>query len=120
MKFDFTLKDQVGIVTINGRLDASNVALLKKEFKNFLTETTDFVFDLSGLEFLDSSGLGAIISCLKNTIKKGGDIKLAHLTAKVKMVFEVTRAEKIFAVFPDQESALASFRRLKSQHRGGK
>ncbi|MFO7895644.1 MAG: STAS domain-containing protein [Candidatus Cloacimonadales bacterium] len=101
--------DQVGIVKIVGRVDSSSEAKLKKEFLNYLQEYKNFVFDCSELEFIDSSGLGALLSCLKNATKENGDLYIANLQPKPRMLFEITRAYKVFDVFDDLDAAIASF-----------
>ncbi|MDH3348250.1 MAG: STAS domain-containing protein [Desulfobulbaceae bacterium] len=96
------------VVKISGRLDAGNIDHLKKKFSKQLVSHKWFVFNLTELDFMDSSGLGAIISCLRKAVEKKGDIKLVGLTPKVKMVFEITRADQIFGVYNELDAALAS------------
>ena len=106
MKIEFTERGQVGIIRIIGRLDASNEKELKRGFKKFLDEKTHFIYDFSQLEYIDSTGLGAIIATLKSVNEIGGDIFIAELQEKPRMLFEITRASKIFEVFDDLESAI--------------
>ena len=102
------VQDNYCEVSMCGRLDAGNAENLKNEFSEHLRSISYFIFDIRELEFIDSSGLGAIISCLKKAVEKKGDIKLVGLSPKVKMVFEVTRAYKIFDIFDDADAARAS------------
>lgn len=99
----------VAVVEISGRIDASNSKDFKEKFQSYLENYTHFVFDMTELEFLDSTGLGAVISSLKNASEAGGDIAIANLQPKPKMLFEITRAHKIFSVHDDVESAIKSF-----------
>jgi len=110
MKLKSYQKDGIVVIEISGRLNAVNVHLLKKEFQKFCPEENCFVFDLSPLEYLDSTGLGGIVSCLKAASDNSGDVKIACLQNKTKMVFEITRAYKIFDIFEDLDSALAAFK----------
>jgi anti-sigma B factor antagonist len=110
MKLKSHKKDDVVVIEIAGRLNAVNVHLLKKKFQSFSPEENDFIFDLSGLEYLDSTGLGGIVSCLKAATGNDGDVKIACLQNKTKMVFEITRAYKIFDIFEDVNSAIAAFK----------
>ncbi|NTW83587.1 MAG: STAS domain-containing protein [Chlorobiaceae bacterium] len=111
MKFriDTTTGPHVGVVTLSGRIDAGNSNELQNSFLSWLLETTHFVFDCSGLDFIDSSGLGVIVSCLRKALERNGDLRLAGLGPKVAMVFELTKAKKLFSIFPDAVSAIQSF-----------
>jgi anti-sigma B factor antagonist len=111
MKFriDTTTGPHVGVVTLNGRIDAENCIELQNAFLSWLLETSLFVFDCSGLDFIDSNGLGTIVSCLRKALERNGDVKLAGLGQKVAMVFELTKAKKLFSIFPDTGSAVQSF-----------
>ncbi len=109
MNISFEIRKGAGIVSLEGRLDASNSKVLKDHFQDYLSKSRNFVFDLGKLEFIDSTGLGAIVACLKYVSELNGDIYIAKLQAKPRMVFEITRAYKIFDVFDDVESALEAF-----------
>jgi anti-sigma B factor antagonist len=64
------------------------------------------VFDLRQLRFVDSSGLGAILSCLRQLNAKGGDLKLCEMTKPVRALFELVRMHKIFDIYVTKEQAL--------------
>ena len=111
MKIKFKLVDDIGIATISGRLDASNSDEFKKSFSSYIEKTANFVLDCSQLDFIDSTGLGAIISILKTSTEHSGDILITSLQDKPKMLFEITRAYKIFAVYKDVETAVNAFKK---------
>ena len=67
------------------------------------------VFDLSRLAFVDSSGLGAFLSCLRHVHAKGGDLKLCSLLPPVRTLFELVRMHKIFDIFNNRDEALRAF-----------
>lgn len=106
---DTTTGMSIGVVTLAGRIDAENCGLLQASFMTWLKETTLFVFDCSGLDFMDSSGLGTVVSCLRKSLELSGDLKLAGLGPKISMVFELTKAKKLFSIFPDASEAVKSF-----------
>ena len=60
------------------------------------------VFDLRELRFVDSSGLGAILSCLRQLNGKGGELKLCGMTKPVRALFELVRMHKIFDIYVDK------------------
>ena len=109
MDLNFYEKNKVGILEIAGRLDAFNAPELKSKFEQLISNTPYFIFDMAGCEFIDSTGLGMIVACLKSASLAGGDIRLVKLQDKPKMVFDITRAYRIFQAFDDMDDALASY-----------
>jgi anti-sigma B factor antagonist len=70
---------------------------------------TRIVIDLSGTEFIDSSGLGALVSCLKKTRQAGGDLRIAGPTQHVLTVFKLTNLDRVLKTVPTAELAAAAF-----------
>ena len=91
-------------------LDASNTGEFKRDIAPLLEANTNLVFDLSRLRFMDSSGLGAFISCLRKLNAKGGDLKLCGMSKQVRAVFELVRMHRIFDIFATREEAARAFR----------
>jgi len=95
------------IVAVNGsRIDAA-VAI---EFKDAMRAATDtpsptVILDLSQVEFIDSSGLGAIVASMKH-LGQSRSLVLAGLTPTVEKVFRLTRMDSVFGVFPTLQDAL--------------
>lgn len=108
---DITSRDESGVMvmSIGGRLDAEHAELLKNEFRKLLSPGTRMVMDLEKLDYLDSTGLGALVFCLKNCNERGGKLKLASLGEKPRMIFEITRAYRIFDIYDDLGQAIAAF-----------
>jgi anti-sigma B factor antagonist len=90
-------------------LDASNAAELKRDIAPILESNTKLVIDLSPLRFVDSSGLGAMLSCLRQVSAKGGDLKLCCLSKQVRALFELVRMHRIFDIFGSREEAVHAF-----------
>jgi anti-sigma B factor antagonist len=90
-------------------LDAGNVAEFKREIAAVLEANTKVVFDLNRLHFLDSSGLGAFLSCLRKLNAKSGDLKLCGMSKQVRAVFELVRMHRIFDIFSSSEEAVRAF-----------
>ena len=72
-------------------LDASNAGEFKRDIAPVLQANTKLVLDLSRLRFVDSSGLGAMLSCLRQLSAKSGDLKLCGMSKQVRGAFR-TRA----------------------------
>jgi anti-sigma B factor antagonist len=90
-------------------LDASVARPFKDEIQAFITPGVRMVLDLSRVDFIDSSGLGALVSCLRQAHSVGGEIKLSGLRKPVRALFELVRMHRVFEVFNDSTEALASY-----------
>lgn len=99
----------VAVLLLQGRFDASNCSEVQNVCKELLTQSSRLVFDCAELEFLDSSGLGAIVSCLRKAIEAGGDLRLSGLNNNISMLFELTKAQRLFSIYNDCTEALVSF-----------
>lgn len=106
----FEHQGAVAVVTVSDQLDARN----SQEAKDFFRSLVDRgevrqVVDLSALEFIDSSGLGALVTAIKAARQAGGDVRLCGLSPAVTTIFELTRLSRVFDIFDDRAAALASF-----------
>lgn len=90
-------------------LDASNAAELKSAMARIFESNVNVVMDVSRMQFVDSSGLGAILSCLRQVSARGGDLKLCCLAKQVRATFELVRMHRIFDIFETREDALRAF-----------
>ena len=98
------------VVTVNTKaLDASNAGALKEELKSTVAQHKQIVLDVGPVGFVDSSGLGAILSALRQANSLGGDIKLAQLSRPVRVVVELTRMHRIFEIFESVSAAVQSY-----------
>ena len=92
------------------RLDAHNSSELKAQMLKLFEEgKNNLVVDLHAVRFVDSSGLGALVSGFKNASSRNGSLKLTGLQLQVKSMFELTRLHRVFEIFADVDEALASF-----------
>ena len=73
------------------------------------TANDKLVLDLARLRFVDSSGLGAFISCLRKLNAKGGDLKLCGLSKQVRAAFELVRMHRVFDIHATSEDAVRAF-----------
>ncbi len=110
MKNTYRMSGKTQLVALSGRLDSSTSAAFRKEIAaRIVDDGPCLVFDCSALAYMDSSGLGVFVSCLRKVLGEGGDIRLAALTPRVGMLLELTRVDKVFQIFATVEEALASF-----------
>ena len=112
MEIQIREEGKVQILACQGRMDAQVSDLLKERILELLDKgATDLVLDLEGLEFLDSSGLGALVSCLRRIKEKKGEIKLAGLRPEVRSIFDITRVSRLFHICENVPDAVAAFRK---------
>ena len=90
-------------------LDAGNVGDFRRDIAPVLEAHQRLVLDLSRLRFVDSSGLGAFISCLRKLNAAGGDLKLSAMSKPVRAVFELVRMHRVFDIFDTPEEAVRAF-----------
>jgi anti-sigma B factor antagonist len=104
-----SMSPQCCTLTLQGRLNAVSAPALKANLRQLIqTGNTQFIMDLTGVTFIDSSGLAALISGLKLAREAFGFLKLAGLDEQVGSVFRLTMLDRVFEVYPDAESALQS------------
>ncbi len=100
----------VAIVALQGEiLDAGNAKAFKREIRPVIEADALVVFDMARLQFVDSSGLGAILSCLRQLNALGGDLKLCGMSKPVRALFELVRMHRIFEIFNTVEEAVRAF-----------
>ena len=89
-------------------IDSVNAAALKAEALALLGDATDVVVDLTGIEFIDSAGVGVLVALFKNARMKGGRARFCGLTQGVRSVLEIIRLDQIFEIFDDVAAAVKS------------
>ena len=90
-------------------LDAANTAEFKRDMAPVLDAHAKVVLDLTRLRFIDSSGLGVLVSGYKNAATHQGSIKLCSLQTQVKSMFELTRLHRVFDIYQTMDEALESY-----------
>ncbi|NDY93085.1 STAS domain-containing protein [Ideonella sp. TBM-1] len=101
---------EVLVLSLRGEsLDASNVAAFKESALALSRGHPRVVLDMTGLQFVDSSGLGALISCLRQQNGQRGDLRLCHMSPAVRALFELMRMDRVFRIFDRCDDAVASF-----------
>jgi len=102
--------EEITVIQLTGEsLDASNANQFKQDIMPTLNGHLRVVFEMSQLKFVDSSGLGALLSCLRHLNANGGELKLAGMQKSVQALFELVRMHRIFELYPTREEALAAF-----------
>ena len=102
---------QVTVVDLSGRIvlgDGS--ALLRNTIRKLLGEQRKLILlNLADVDYIDSSGIGELVSGYTAVKNQSGDLKLLHLTKKVKDLLQITKLYTVFDVFTEEGAAIRSF-----------
>jgi anti-sigma B factor antagonist len=112
VNFSATIRQsgQVSLVEVSGRLTLLEVGGLCQSITTLLNQgRKHIVLNLSGLLYLDSSGIGELARIYVTVLKRGGEMKVIGLSTRVEEVLKMTRLYQVFPEFPDEQSALQSF-----------
>jgi anti-sigma B factor antagonist len=109
----FSLRKEPGgvvVVNVDGQLIVGN----RQELKQLVIDALDggarkFVVDFSRTGYIDSSGLGVLVSLSKKIREQGGDLRLAGLNEDLQTLFELTKLDTLFAITRTAQEALAAF-----------
>lgn len=103
-------KNGIVILDINGEIDLYNAPDIKDNIKVLIDEgKRQIIINLEKVSYIDSSGIGVLISSLSNLKKVGGALKIINVYASVKKVFELTKLTSFFDIFDGEDEAIASF-----------
>lgn len=100
----------VAVVRLDGRLDYQSAPAARQELQEAVNAGSPrLVVDLSAVEFLDSSGLGALIAGLKVARAAGGDLRLASVPEQARVVLALTTLDRMFAAHATVAEAVAGY-----------
>lgn len=102
--------DDCMVVVVDGQLTADAAEEFKRILSQIVSEHKQLVLDLERMNYIDSTGLGALIYLFQLVSDCGGSLKLAALQAKPRIVFEITRAYKILDIYDSVDAARAGRR----------
>jgi anti-sigma B factor antagonist len=104
--------DGVLVVDCSGRLlFGEESARLREIVKELLSQNPKIVMNLREVNFIDSGGLGTLVSLFTSARNAGGAVKLASLNQRVGDLLQITKLFTIFEVFDDEQKAALSFKR---------
>jgi anti-sigma B factor antagonist len=102
-------KDVV-IIGVDGQLIVGNRHELKKQVLDAVEAgDTKFVIDFVATGYIDSSGLGVLVSLAKKVREAGGDLRLAGLNDDLRTLFELTKLDTLFSIMGTTEEAVGAF-----------
>ncbi len=104
-------KDSIVLLDIQGEIDLYNAPEIKDTIQKLIdAQKYNIIINLEKVSYIDSSGIGALISSLSNLKKYQGGLKIINVYASVKKVFELTKLTSFFEIYDSEEEALAKFR----------
>lgn len=97
------------VVQVAGEIDVYTAASLREKLADLIdADHTDVVVDLTGVTFMDSTGLGVLVGALKKVRGYGGRLQLVIDQEKVIKVFRITALTQVFTIHETLDAALAS------------
>lgn len=100
----------VTVLAPTGRLDVAGAPALKDAIGEVARDGSPrIVIDMEGVSFVDSTGLGSVISALKQVRSREGELRLAAPNQQVRVVLELTTLDRVFPYYASVEDALSGF-----------
>ncbi len=101
----------VAVVDMSGRITlGEGSAALRQMLRDLLANGRNkIILNLADVDYIDSSGIGELVSAFTTTRSAGGELKLLHLTKKVHDLLQITRLYTVFDVHNDERAAISSF-----------
>ncbi|MEX0812247.1 MAG: STAS domain-containing protein [Chitinophagales bacterium] len=111
MEYSIESRDNASIITMEGSLlaDVQSRDILQKVTELIQNEQVNFVMEMSELKFINSSGLGMLLTCLTKARKAGGDVILANMPEQVSNLLVITKLNSIFNTADSLEEGLEKF-----------
>ncbi|MBI5267125.1 MAG: STAS domain-containing protein [candidate division Zixibacteria bacterium] len=112
MKFEDSLKDNVVVLEVSGKImGGDETTMFHGRIHEYMTQgKKSFVIDLAKTEWMNSVGLGMLISALTTVKNGGGRLVLAKID-KIEQILVITRLISVFEHFDSREAAIASFKK---------
>jgi anti-sigma B factor antagonist len=110
MSFHTSKENAVVVVDVDGQLIVGNRQELKQKVLDELENgERKFLIDFANTGYIDSSGLGVLVSLSKKIREQGGELRLSNLNEDLRTLFELTKLDTLFSIADTREEALSSF-----------
>lgn len=114
MAFEFSPSkvDSITVVNLKGTIvtGGDKEILLSKVQELLEAGQRNFILDLAQVTYVDSTGIGTLIEAHFLAERKGGCVRLLHLTKKIHDVLQITRLSSVFGIYDDLQKAVESFK----------
>ena len=102
---DIQILDCKGKITLG-----EGTMTVRNTVRDILAENKKIVLNLGDVNYIDSSGIGELVSTYTTVTNGGGQLKLLNLTKKIQELLAITKLLTVFQVFEDEQAAIASFK----------
>lgn len=107
-------REQDGIVILEPRgkiMGGPDATALKESIRDYVNQDKNrVVIDLAQVDWMNSTGLGIMISCLKTVKEAGGELKLSNVTDKIKSLLTITKLVTVFDAYDSTDEAVSSLK----------
>ena len=110
----------IALVKMEGAIDSQTVIEFQQKFEQLQHESYKyFILDMGGIKYVNSAGLGTLVTIADTLGEQQGGIVLTQLQAKVKVVFDMLHLNSFFKVFSNEQEALKYMETLEMKRKGG-
>jgi len=104
-------REGITVLELNGRITVGpEASALREKAAQLMTEgKKNIVLELSKVDFIDSTGLGALVICATSLRKNGGNVKLVNLNRRNIELLVMTKLATVFEIFTDEQDAISSY-----------
>lgn len=111
MEITTRINEDIAIINLRGRLDlASAIDLKNASRKYYSSDNCRMVLNMEKVDFINSPGLGALVSILKEVRSHKGILKISNPADYVREIFDITQLSSIFDICENESQALQSFK----------
>ena len=105
-----TISRPVVVKRMPERMNLKQARKFWKEVQPFLnSDRPQVVFDMSQVRHIDAAGIDVLLQCMREAVKRDGDLKLAALSPQSAVVLELTRTGRLFEIYDNSTAAVKSF-----------
>lgn len=99
-------QERTTVIAVNGKIVVENIAAFRQAFQDVKTDAV--VFDLSGVTYVDSSGIGALVNAHTSCTNRGRKMAIAGAQERILRLMKLTMVDKVLKLYPDMGAAEAS------------
>ena len=112
MKIEDRLVNDVTILDVSGKITIGEGSIeVRNRVRSLLEEgKKDILLNLGNVSYVDSSGIGELVSCYTTVTNQGGQLKLLNLTKKMQELLAITKLLTVFDTYNDEGAALSSYK----------
>ncbi len=108
LKIDTRLVDGKPVLDLTGEVDSYNSPKLREKMVSLIDEgNPNLIINMTGVDYIDSTGLGTLVGGLKRASEKNGAIRLICPNEQIYKVFNITGLVKVFSIFDNEAAALS-------------